>query len=69
MAVVLVLVLVRILSSSKGEAVVKLKEVQSVYLVELSDLLVCQKIKVSLQQLSVGYVHLIRIHPPRLYNV
>ena len=59
-----VAVLLRILSSSEGEAVVKLKKVQSVYLVELRNLLICQKIKVGLQQLSVGYVHLIRIHPP-----
>ena len=56
--------LLRILSSSEGEAVVELKEVQSVYLVELSDLLICQKIKVDLQQLDIrDFIHLIRIQP------
>ena len=52
-------VLLRILFSSEGEAVFKLKKVQSVYLVEPVYLLVCQKIKVSLQQLSIGDVHLL----------
>ena len=53
-----------ILFSSEGEGVVKLMEVQLVYLVENSNILVCQKIEVSLQQLSIRYVYLIRIHPP-----
>ena len=55
--------------SSEGEGVVKLKEVQLVYLVELTNLIVGQKIEVSLEQLSIRYVHLIRIHPSRLYDI